>query len=201
MDGWRIAVPPSLARSVPKRRAEFAAGRHCAREALRALGVDSADDPIDIGPHREPLWPKGITGSITHCAGYACAAVARESDILAIGIDSERVVHPSAMTSIEHHIASPAEVERISTQWSGGDDVLRTLVFSAKECLFKCLFPRVRRYWGFLDVEMMDVREGSFEIRLLTTLHPTLPSGRSVTGIHRVVDGRVDTALFLGSDG
>ncbi len=71
----------------PQRRAEFAAGRLCAREALARLGVRAA--PILPGPAGEPRWPEGVTGSITHCAGYRACAVARTTDVAAIGIDAE----------------------------------------------------------------------------------------------------------------
>ena len=71
----------------PRRRAEFAAGRSCARAALATLGV--AAGPILPGPAGQPLWPAGVTGSITHCAGYQACAVARAADVAAIGIDAE----------------------------------------------------------------------------------------------------------------
>ena len=69
-----------LARAVQKRRREFATGRHCARSALGALGVGPA--PILPGQAGAPQWPSGIVGSITHCAGYRAAAVARASEVL-----------------------------------------------------------------------------------------------------------------------
>jgi len=71
----------------PRRRAEFAAGRSCARAALATLGV--AAGPILPGPAGQPLWPAGVTGSITHTAGYQACAVGRTADVAAIGIDAE----------------------------------------------------------------------------------------------------------------
>src|SRR5882672_7976907 len=73
--------------AVAPRRSEFATTRSCARQALHRLGVP--EGPILRGPKREPLWPPGIVGSLTHCTGYRAAAVARASDVLAIGIDAE----------------------------------------------------------------------------------------------------------------
>src|ERR1700761_3617241 len=63
-----------LGRAVEKRRREFAAGRGCARRALAALGLPPA--PLLPGEGGAPRWPDGVVGSITHCAGYAAAAVA-----------------------------------------------------------------------------------------------------------------------------
>src|SRR5215469_3139377 len=70
----RVLAPEEaahVARAVPKRVGEFAAGRACARRALEQLGVP--DFVLRVGPHREPIWPVGMAGSITHTAGF-CAA-------------------------------------------------------------------------------------------------------------------------------
>jgi 4'-phosphopantetheinyl transferase EntD len=64
-----------VANAVEVRRTEFITARRCARRALAALG--HAPAPLRPGPHREPLRPSGFAGSITHCAGYRAAAVAR----------------------------------------------------------------------------------------------------------------------------
>ena len=71
----------------PRRRAEFTAGRACARTALARLGLPAA--PVLAGRAGEPRWPAGVTGSITHCAGYRACAVARTADLAALGIDAE----------------------------------------------------------------------------------------------------------------
>src|SRR5215813_14270807 len=81
------AEEAALRTAGPGRRAEFAAGRSCARAALAMLGV--AAGPILVGPAGQPLWPAGVTGSITHCVGYRACAVARTTDVAAIGIDAE----------------------------------------------------------------------------------------------------------------
>ncbi len=70
---------------------ELENGRHYAKRALETLGVAAAELPV--GPDRGPQWPDGIVGSITHAAGeggdYAAAAVARASEVAALGIDAE----------------------------------------------------------------------------------------------------------------
>ncbi|MDK1493915.1 hypothetical protein QN219_28415 [Sinorhizobium sp. 7-81] len=73
--------------AVESRRREFAIGRTCARSALSKLGFPPC--AIPGGPHRAPLWPSGIVGSITHCAGFCAAAVALQEDYVALGIDAE----------------------------------------------------------------------------------------------------------------
>src|SRR5215469_8800536 len=81
------AEEASLGDAAARRRAEFATARDCARRALRRLGAP--DGAILRGSKREPVWPRGIVGSITHCAGYRAAAVARAAEILTVGIDAE----------------------------------------------------------------------------------------------------------------
>ncbi|MBO0877952.1 MAG: 4'-phosphopantetheinyl transferase, partial [Pseudonocardia sp.] len=76
-----------IGHAVPRRRDEYACVRHCARQGLAALGIAPA--AILSGSRREPLWPPGAVGSMTHCAGYRAAAVARASDVAAVGIDAE----------------------------------------------------------------------------------------------------------------
>ena len=49
------------------RKLEFNMGRAYARSALSKLGVHDADLPM--GGDRAPVWPEGLTGSITHAAG------------------------------------------------------------------------------------------------------------------------------------
>ncbi|MBF4190154.1 4'-phosphopantetheinyl transferase superfamily protein, partial [Serratia ureilytica] len=57
---------------------------------------------------------------------------------------------------------------------------LLTLTFSAKESLFKALYPQVRRYFDFLDARMVavDAQRQTFELALLTTLTPHCCAGR-----------------------
>ena len=66
-----------VAKAVPKRINEFAAGRACARRALATFGMPGA--VLLAAPDRQPLWPTGFVGSITHTAGFCAAAVAPRS--------------------------------------------------------------------------------------------------------------------------
>ncbi|WP_234705049.1 4'-phosphopantetheinyl transferase family protein [Sinorhizobium meliloti] len=77
----------AIATAVKSRRREFSIGRACARAALSKLGFPPS--AIPTGPNREPLWPSGVVGSITHCAGFHAAAVALQKDCVALGIDVE----------------------------------------------------------------------------------------------------------------
>jgi enterobactin synthetase component D len=159
-------LPPEVARAMPKRRAEFAAGRRCARAALHAAG-GPADADIAIGPLRAPVWPPGFVGSITHAAGIAAAAVAPASRSRALGIDLERIIGPGDVERLAPTLARPDELTLAPL----------TALFAAKEALFKALAPRVGRYFDFLDVAAVTPDT----LRLLVDLTPEFPAGTELT--------------------
>ena len=76
-----------IAKAVDKGRREFSTVRHCARLALATLGLPRS--PLLPWERGAPQWPVGVVGSMTHCAGYRAAAVARARDVVTIGIDAE----------------------------------------------------------------------------------------------------------------
>ncbi|MEV4013261.1 4'-phosphopantetheinyl transferase superfamily protein [Nonomuraea angiospora] len=125
-----------------KRRREFRTSRHCARLALRRLGV--APSPILRGDRGAPAWPPGVVGSITHCTGYRAAAVAHGA--LSIGIDAEP--HLPMPKGVLERTATP--VEAAALDLLGIPDPGR-LLFSAKEAIYKAWYPLTGHWLGFLD--------------------------------------------------
>lgn len=196
-----IALPASLERAVQKRKAEFLAGRHCVREALRELLPERADEAIGIGVNHEPLWPSGIIGSITHAGGVASVALARESLSRGIAIDIECVVPNEKVDALASQIASREELKRLARVTGLDDGLVFTLVFSAKESIFKCLHRHVRRYFDFRDAEIgeIDVEGRRFVGRLLTDLTTDLRAGHVVEGrfVHDATT--VATGMLLAS--
>jgi len=70
-----------------QRRDDFIRGRIAARNALRDLGVEALSIPI--GTWRQPAWPPGVIGSISHSAGAGIAVAARATKMCGIGVDVE----------------------------------------------------------------------------------------------------------------
>ncbi|HEX3514624.1 MAG TPA: 4'-phosphopantetheinyl transferase superfamily protein [Trebonia sp.] len=153
-----------VARATEKRRREFTTGRECARGALAALGIAAA--PILRGYRGEPLWPDGIVGSISHCAGYCAAAVARTHDLLTIGLDAEpNAALPGGVLEL---ISLPAERARLrelaATAPAIGWD---RLLFCAKEAVYKAWFPLTGQWLGFADADItIDATERAFTARI-----------------------------------
>lgn len=150
--------------AVRKRRREYAAARHAAREALSALGLGSA--AVLSAPTRDPVWPDGVVGSLTHCDGYAAAAVARRTDAASVGIDAE----PNRPLPADVGGMVMDETERRGLEATAPDcpDVaLDRVLFCAKEATYKAWFPLTRRWLGFEDARVVVEPGGRFEVRLL----------------------------------
>ncbi|SHL43804.1 4'-phosphopantetheinyl transferase family protein [Actinacidiphila paucisporea] len=145
---------PVVARAVAKRRREYAAGRACAREALARLGVPAG--PILRDAHRgAPHWPDGVVGSITHCDGYRAAAVARSTDILALGIDAEP--HDRLPAGVlDSIVATDAERAALAALAESDPRIhWDRLFFSAKETVYKAWYPYHHRMLGFHEAELL----------------------------------------------
>jgi len=182
---------PLVQSAVDKRRLEFSRGRQCARAALRRLGF--ADGPILTGSQREPLWPAGVVGSITHTDGLCLAAVASQKSYSGVGID----VEPAAPLT-------PAVAERIATEvemnaLSAMPPLLAArLIFSAKESFYKSQFYLTREFLGFFDVSIELEPGGEFSARLLVDAG-SFEQGACFRGRFRVRDGFLFTAVHLPS--
>lgn len=150
-----VELPPQLGKAAFKRKAEFLAGRHCAREAIRQLApCDSAPD-IPITAAGLPSWPDGIVGSITHAGGFVSAAVALRNDAISVGIDCENLMTKKVALEIATLVATPSELAAAMAQTRLDENDALTLLFSAKEAVFKCLYPLTGLFFTFLDVEVV----------------------------------------------
>jgi 4'-phosphopantetheinyl transferase EntD len=133
-----------------RRLREFAAGRLCARLALAELGVLNL--PLLVGPAREPLWPDGFTGSITHADRYCAAAVCRAEDIVSLGIDAESI--DQVDRSVWPVLFRAVEIEWLESLPKLEQDLMACALFSGKEAYFKCQFQLTRSWVDFHDVEL-----------------------------------------------
>jgi enterobactin synthetase component D / holo-[acyl-carrier protein] synthase len=156
----------AIAQATESRRREFATARSCARAALAGLGLPTVAVPR--GPDGEPHWPEGVTGSITHCAGYRAAAVARTRDVVSLGVDAEPN-EPLPDHDMLKLIALDEERVRLGELSAVMPGVCwDRLLFSAKESIYKTWFPLACRWLGFESAEILvDPHAGTFTARLL----------------------------------
>ncbi|MBI6552480.1 4'-phosphopantetheinyl transferase family protein [Pseudomonas veronii] len=188
-DFQRSAVPPpaSIQRSVAKRQAEFLAGRLCARAALQQL--DNLDCVPAIGEDRAPVWPPHISGSITHSSGHAAAIVGHKAQWRGLGMDLENVLSLERAERLAGEILTADELQRMARLPREQHARLVTLTFSAKESLFKALYPIVQKRFYFEHAEVVEWSEhGQMRLRLLTELSGEWCHGTELVG-QFAVDG------------
>jgi 4'-phosphopantetheinyl transferase EntD len=176
--------PPSAGPPAdPRRQAEFTAGRRCAREALARLGLPAA--PVPTGRAGEPQWPAGVTGSITHCAGYLACAVALVTDLAAIGIDAEP--DDGLPAGLIESLATGAERAWLARQ-AGAAPMVHwdRLLFSAKEAAAKLWYPLTGRWPGLSELTVFPATDGTFDARV---------AGSRLTGRWRARGGLIVTAV------
>ncbi|CAI0725363.1 phosphopantetheinyltransferase component of enterobactin synthase multienzyme complex [Serratia proteamaculans] len=191
-----MTLPDHLARAVPKRRAEYLAGRYLARELLTSLGF--VDFTLLRGEDRAPLWPPGIAGALSHNADTALCAVHRETGLGGVGLDVETLIPVARAEDLWRAIVSEAECEQLRAQPQAFNQLL-TLVFSAKESLFKALYPQVRSYFDFLDARLvaLNPQQQTFELELLKQLTPHCHVGRRFSGRYWHESDDVTTFIYL----
>lgn len=198
---FNINFPESLAKAVPKRRAEFLAGRIIVREAMRIMVLPMIDIPI--GMNRAPCWPKGVAGSITHSGNQVFCLLSKNNNC--IGIDYEEIISDENVADIQCSIVSEEEVSLFSEVSSDYNKVL-TLAFSAKESLFKALYFSVRKYFDFLDVTIISFQDelsddGSsllgLTLEVNTDLNEDIRKGRTFNVLYQWQDAGVLTFISI----
>jgi 4'-phosphopantetheinyl transferase EntD len=156
-----IAEKALIEKAGLKRQNDFSTGRHCARKALERFGVNDAE--ILMGEAKEPIWPEGFIGSISHSKKLTGAIVAKVNDIASIGLDIETI------GGINRDMWDMLFMDREQAFFNTLDDhdraLFSTLIFSFKEAFYKLQYPLTRQYVDFKEVELLHAN-GHF------SLHP-----------------------------
>jgi len=180
------AEASAVASAVPKRKREYSTGRWLAHCALSRLGQET--EHLLPGSAREPLWPEGVTGSITHTDSHAAVAVANSAEFLGIGIDMESV------GAIEQTLLPKLLTRAEQANLNGIDP---TIIFSAKEACYKLLYPIVGEYVDFLAVEVsVNETDRLFSVRYLGC-SPANAIVEQVTGIYRQLENHWVSCAIL----
>lgn len=199
-DFQRSAVPPpaSIQRSVAKRQAEFLAGRLCARAALQRL--DHLDWVPAIGEDRAPVWPRHISGSITHSTGHAAAIVGHKAQWRGLGMDLENVLTLERAERLAGEILTADELQRMANLPRDQIALLVTLTFSVKESLFKALYPIVQKRFYFEHAEVLEWSQaGHVRVRLLTDLSDEWCHGKELEGQFALDEGQLLSLIAVSA--
>lgn len=154
-----------LQSAASKRKAEFIAGRLMAHRALMHLGIETSE--IGIGEHRSPIWPDGTLGSISHSQTMAVSGASYREHRVYVGMDIESLIPPLQAKQIGPLICTEEEwgVWRTTTLSLA---TFVTLIFSAKESVFKGVYPYVKRYLEFKDARLLSLDGQTLKFHLMT---------------------------------
>jgi 4'-phosphopantetheinyl transferase EntD len=186
-----------VARAVPKRVGEFAAGRLCARSALARFGI--ASFAVRAARDRQPLWPAGLLGSITHTRGFCAAVIGEDARFVGLGLDTEQAdaVGPELWPSI----CVAEELAWIASLPAGERTRAATLVFAAKEAFYKCQYPSTSEWLSFSDVRIVPLDwamlQGSFQIEARRALGVFAAAPRPLRAAYRFHEEFVTAGVAL----
>lgn len=168
-------------RAVDKRRREYTAGRLLAREAAASLGVD--DLVLVNDERRAPMWPEGLVGSITHTRTWCAVAVARASEVRAVGLDVEQ--DEPLKPKLWDTVCTRRDLAWLAAQPEEDRGWLGKALFSAKEAAYKAQYLLTGQFLGFhaMSVEV-DPDAGTWRATF------ERPSG-GVFEVGQVLEGRV----------
>ncbi|MEM7198842.1 MAG: 4'-phosphopantetheinyl transferase superfamily protein [Planctomycetota bacterium] len=166
-------------RAVAKRRKEFRLGRTAAHHALRGL-LPGPPGPILRRESREPVWPAGVVGAITHAGEIGAAAVAWQGDHAGLGLDIEER-HRDVGLDVVRMICREPEARWVREVAAQAELRLK-MVFSAKESIFKAFYPREQIWLGFEDAELQWCEDRrAFAATLLKAAGGRYPVGYVLT--------------------
>ncbi|WP_207611854.1 4'-phosphopantetheinyl transferase superfamily protein [Alteromonas sp. 5E99-2] len=182
-----ISIPKTISQSVNKRQAEFFAGRYTAQLALKKLNITC--DDIPIGENRAPVFPNTVNASITHTNTTALCAAALPHNYQFLGVDIEDVILMSTIHDIKNTVIFNDEITLLEQSILSIEQAF-TLAFSAKESLFKALYPHVGHYFDFSAAKLIEISPDNHRFTLVLTedLTTKLCSGKVFNGYFSFID-------------
>lgn len=153
----------AVANAVKSRQEQYCATRVLARQLFTQLGVPA--QAVLNRPDRSPIWPTGYQGAITHTGSWCAVAVAPRTVVTGLGIDVESA--RELEIDVIERVMTPAERAQLSKN-GHSPEALGALLFSAKESVYKCVYPTLQRFIGFSEVELsVDFAKGEFRVEKL----------------------------------
>ncbi len=175
-----------------ERKAEFIAGRYCALKILNSIGIISND--IFSNEDGTPNWPPDILGSITHTKNYVSVSISNNSKLLGLGRDSEFVFPKTINKEVGFTIVTKDE-----WNYSKGftKEEFNTFVYSAKESLFKALYPITKTFIDFNEVKIDGLDDKYFKIKLKKPLSRFIAAGQTFKGSYYFEKDLVHTGVDI----
>lgn len=195
-DHLAISFPVQLRAALPIRKSEFLAGRFCAQQILEVLLPETKAINVSIGPNREPIWPKGVTGAISHSANMAVCVATCETDVLGLGVDIEKEISCEDAHDISRHIVGDCEKRLIQSCFGSYNRGL-TLVFSAKESFFKAAFQHVGHFFECSAIRLVGIHKNHLLFTVVEELSDRLQVGLQFHVSYKTIGSVVFTVTCL----
>lgn len=182
-----------ISNAVNSRKAEFLAGRFLAIQIMRKLGL--SDAKVDMSANRLPLWPSDIKGSISHTDKFVICAISSCRSISRIGVDIELLDQEISLDLINTVMCK--EEILLANLSNFNSAYIFSFFFSAKESLFKALYPEVKIFFDFNAAEIIkiNIEEKTFNIVLRYNLNSTHTKGKIYTGRYYITDTYIVTIV------
>lgn len=149
-----ICYPDLLKNCVSKRKAEYLAGRLCAKNLFRLIGLPDSQIQLLPQPDRLPTWPNEYIGSISHISDCAVVGITNDFYYTNLGVDIECFMDTETANSVASQIATPHELSNFP---SLEFPILLTLIFSIKEAIYKAIYFEIRKLFNFDAVMVTDI--------------------------------------------
>ncbi|WIG71107.1 4'-phosphopantetheinyl transferase superfamily protein (plasmid) [Photobacterium damselae] len=189
-----IGLPHNFLEMGIKRRREYLAGRFCARKALD-LGGKFDLPPPSSNADRSPKWPDGIIGSISHTDHLAAACIVSSSHYRSLGIDIEPIMGRKTCKMISKDVLVEGEyyVNRPKSLHNLREEEYTTLIFSAKESIYKSLYRDVGQMFGFEAVRLEKVQGNKLTFLVINSLCDRWFKGALIDVFYQITRGNVYT--------
>jgi enterobactin synthetase component D len=161
---YGIEWPVQIGQAVPKRQAEYLAARLLLRRLQHQLGLT----PAQILPaiDRSPLWPAGQQGSVSHSGDFVLVGLGNNVG-RHLGVDLEQW-----LTAAQYQELAPAILSAQEQQWCLRENShlslsqQLTLIFAAKEALYKALYPDCRQIMEFSAARVLAISASQILLQL-----------------------------------
>lgn len=188
-----IFLPSNIRNASPKRAYEYLGGRICASEALKALGCSNVGELLS-SDLRLIEWPKGFIASISHSEGRITAVATTQGELLGIGVDIEKYMSDEKAARLASRLLTSEEQTNLILP---GDfaGLKTTLIFSAKESIFKSIYPLTKVYFGFKDASCLEINDSKTNMlfKLNRRLSQKFNEQTVVSVAYKLQDGFVET--------
>lgn len=192
-----INIPDALSLSSVKRKSEFIAGRYATKIALQASQKENINKEVKIGKYKQPVFPEGYLGTITHSGSIALCLLTQNKEVKFLGVDIEPIINKDDLLALEYRIYSKNEMQHFLNI---GIDPYKaaTCIFSAKESIFKAYFNELHNNINFQKFKLTNVVNNRNSIEMIFKLYGEYQKFFTITSVTAIVHKKHILTFMVG---